>query len=80
VPGLLVVTAVACAVGSRLPPLAALASGAMCWACFDGFVVHRLGELGADPIDLTTLAVVASAALVTGVIVRRGYPGVPMPG
>lgn len=77
--GLLLAVAVAVAVGTRTAPVAATAAGAVCWACYDGFVVHRLGELGADPIDLVTLAVVTGAAFVGSMIVRRGYPGLPMP-
>lgn len=83
--GLLLVTVAAVAVGARTAPTTAITAAAVCWACYDGFVVHREGVLG---VDTTSLSMVVGGALVAAVAralvlhrptVRPAYPVLRIP-
>ena len=56
-PGVVLMLTTVAAVGARTAPRAALAAGAVCWACYDGFVLHGLGVLDAGTADLVSLTV-----------------------
>lgn len=62
--GVVVATVVAAGLGLLTEPLPAGVVGLQVWACWDGFVQHRLGVLSAEPADRAALAVVVGAALV----------------
>lgn len=63
--GLVLATAAAAWVASQTTVAAALVATLQCWACFDGFVLHRLGSLESGPADVAALALIAAAALAT---------------
>jgi K+-sensing histidine kinase KdpD len=56
--------------------IGAAVAACLCWACFDGFVLHRFGTLEASRNDLLALGVVLGAALaVRGVAAAVRYAG-----
>ncbi len=67
--GLVLAAAVAAVLGAVTSPRGALVAAAQVWACWDGFVLHRLGTLQADGADLAGIAAVAGVALVASVLV-----------
>jgi hypothetical protein len=88
--GLVLAALAAAWLGALTTPPGAVVAAAQCWACFDGFVVHRFGSLGGGRADLLALAVVAGAGLAVAAaatVVRRhrvgsatrGYPAVRIP-
>lgn len=62
--GLVLLTVVAAVVDALTSLPGALAGATQCWALYDGFVAHRLGELSFAAPDLTSLAVVLGAGVV----------------
>jgi hypothetical protein len=92
VAGVVLAAAAAATLAAVTTPLGALGAAALCWACADGFVLHRFGTLGDGRADLLALAAVAAAAAVAylvGATVRhvraarlaRGYAArdIPVP-
>jgi hypothetical protein len=63
--GIALAAVVAAAISMVTTGPGALLGAAQCWACIDGFVVNRFGELRADRTDLVALAVVVTAAVTT---------------
>lgn len=62
--GLVLLTGVAAVVGAFTTVPGALVGAVQCWALYDGFVAHRLGELSFAGSDLTAMAVVLGAGMV----------------
>ncbi len=89
--GLVLAAATAVWLAALTTPLGALVAAAQCWACFDGFVVHRLGTLEGGPVDIVAFGIVACAAVaaqaVRAMATRgrtstrlRSYPHLRFPG
>lgn len=61
--GLVLATAAAVTLGAIATTPGAVLAAALCWACYDGFVLHSLGTLEGGRADLVALAVVVGAAV-----------------
>jgi hypothetical protein len=61
--GLVLATAAAVTLGAMTIAPGAVVAAVLCWACYDGFVLHSLGTLEGGHADLVALAVVVAAAL-----------------
>jgi hypothetical protein len=61
--GLVLATAAAATLGAIATTPGAVVAATLCWACYDGFVLHTLGTLEGGRADLVALAVVVVAAL-----------------
>jgi hypothetical protein len=80
--GIALAAAIAAAISTVTTGPGALLSAAQCWACIDGFIVNRFGELRADRTDLIALAVVLTAAVAAALLTaiwRRVTAPVPGP-
>ena len=78
--GIALAAVVAAAISMVTTGPGALLGAAQCWACIDGFVVNRFGELRADRTDLIALAVVLTTAVAAALLVaiwRRMTAPVP---
>lgn len=66
--GLVTASLAAAGVATVVPLAGAMTSALLCWAIYDGFAVHRFGELQLSAADLRALAIVATAACLTQVV------------
>ena len=85
--GLVLATLAAVAIGASTSWTGTVVAALQCWACLDGFVLHRFGSLHAGAADLLALGVVAGVALaahlVTALLIavlRRRRTSVVLPG
>jgi hypothetical protein len=72
--GIVLAAVAAMALAALTTTTGAVVTGALSWACYDGFVLHRLGTLEAGRADLVALGVVvvaAVAAQLVGAVVRH---------
>lgn len=75
--GLVTAAVAAAAVSTLTGPAGSLVAGVQCWALYDGFAAHRLGELHFSTSDIRVLAVVVGSAAAGHVVaraVRRPHP------
>jgi hypothetical protein len=67
--GLALAVLAAATVAFFTTPAGATAAAAMCWAYYDGFALHRLGELRFAVADLQALAMIGGVAVVVAACV-----------
>lgn len=65
--GLVLASIAAAAVAAVTTIPGGTVAGGLCWACYDGFVVNRLGTLTVGQAELVAFAIVVTTALVTGI-------------
>jgi K+-sensing histidine kinase KdpD len=61
--GLVFAAGAAVILASMTTTVGAVVTASLCWACFDGFVLHRFGTLDGGRDDLVALGIVVAAAL-----------------
>jgi hypothetical protein len=72
--GIVLAAVAAMALAALTTTTGAVVSGALSWACYDGFVLHRFGTLEGGRADLVALGVVVVAvvaAQLVGAVVRH---------
>jgi hypothetical protein len=81
--GLLAATSAAAAVAWWTAVPDGLAAAAVCWACYDGFVVHRFGELGFGGDDIAALLIMLGVAVLSWLLAThlraRHHPRAQVP-
>jgi K+-sensing histidine kinase KdpD len=66
--GIVLAAGAAIALATLTTTVGAVIAGALCWACYDGFVLHRFGTLDGGRADLVALGVVVVAAVAARVV------------
>jgi hypothetical protein len=72
--GIVLAAVAAMALAALTTTTGAVVAGALSWACYDGFVLHRFGTLEGGRADLVALGVVVAAAVaaqLVGAVVRH---------
>lgn len=75
--GLALAVVAAVLIGARTTVPGAVVGAALCWACYDGFVVNRFAVLGGSRGELAALASLAAVAVGASAVralIARGYP------